>query len=1010
LADLTLRISSDFSEASKAFKELADSSEEVRNKIEKFSDSFKSENISKFIDKQKLLEISLKGSRGEVGAMTAAENNYKKEIEKLIRSGLDPESDAIQRLREEHDKLADKIKETNEVQKKQDDLMKNAEKAALGMFAAIGAGIATVGALTQKMAEAGDEYAKTSRIIGMTAETFQELEYAAKMSGIDNLDSSLQKLNKSVADVKSGTGTLTSYLKETDKQLLSQIENVKSNEDAFNLLMDAINKAPDEFSKAELAQAAFGKSGQQLILLANEGAEGITALREEARKYGIISNEAAADSEAYLDAQSRLKSALFGVRNELTAGLIPGLTNGINKIADFIAGIDDWESKLENITYILAGVTAGITAFLIVAKGSTIIHGLATAFKALTSAIAANPIGAIAVVITAVLIPALLYLYKNWDTVSTYLQQGIARLQFAFNWLASIIQEGLVVAFNTVKAAGVTLVDFIYGNIIRAVGNMLELMGKIPFVGDLFQAASEKVKSFGNAIGNLAEETRQSSRDAIQAAHEKQNATEAELKTTLATIDTEAKARRDSIEAQKKANQELSTRVETTNNDIVEDTKKTQDEITETVDKSTKETEKKILTLVDKLRLIPLTESQQLSENINQFSSFLKQRLDLERLDGEERIAWLQEQAEQLLSIETISAEEKKAAVIAINNQILEEQKKLNESLIEKLNEIPPTEQAIQTERINQFSSFLKQRLEAEKLDGEDRISFLNEQAEQLMLMDSINADEKIALEIALNEKILEEREKLNESLVEKLNEIPLTEQAIQTQQIEQLMTFLGERLNLENLDGEERISYLKDFSKQMMTMENLNAKEKIALEKATAAQIEKEEKKLKETQDKILAEKLGAFSTYFKGIGDLAALASDKSVGLAILEKGVASAQALINSYLAFTEALSSVPYPFNIAAAAGVLASGIAAQVKILSTPIKSAETGGRFIVPNSVGSDNTLMRVNSGEEVDITPRGMSGKNTQNIIVQIEKQTIFDVINDGIRGGDILVAAVNY
>jgi DNA repair exonuclease SbcCD ATPase subunit len=244
--------------------------------------------------------------------MTATQKNYEKEIERLVRSGLDPESEAIQRLRTEHDNLSKKINETNEVQKKQEELMKSAEKAALGMLAAIGAGVVAIGAATQKTAAAGDQFAKTARIIGMTAETFQELDYAAKMSGVDNLKGSLERLNKSVADVKGGTGTLTNYLKENDRQLLEQLQNVNSNEEAFNLLMDAMGKAPDEFSRAELAQAAFGKSGQQLILLANEGADGISNLREEARKYGVISNETAANSEAFLDAQARLKAALTG--------------------------------------------------------------------------------------------------------------------------------------------------------------------------------------------------------------------------------------------------------------------------------------------------------------------------------------------------------------------------------------------------------------------------------------------------------------------------------------------------------------------------------------------------------------------------------------------------------------------------------------------------------------------------------------------------------------------------
>jgi phage-related protein len=193
--DLKFSISADYEKASKAFKELADSSEATREKIEKFSDSFKTEQVDKFVDKQQLLIASLTGTRGEVAAMTSAQKNYEKEIERLVRSGLDPESEAIKKLRTEHDTLSKKIKETNEVQKKQEELMKGAEKAALGMIAAIGASVAAIGAATQKTAEAGDQFAKTARILGMTAETFQELDYAAKMSGVDNLKGSLERLN-----------------------------------------------------------------------------------------------------------------------------------------------------------------------------------------------------------------------------------------------------------------------------------------------------------------------------------------------------------------------------------------------------------------------------------------------------------------------------------------------------------------------------------------------------------------------------------------------------------------------------------------------------------------------------------------------------------------------------------------------------------------------------------------------------------------------------------------------
>jgi hypothetical protein len=171
------------------------------------------------------------------------------------------------------------------------------------------------------------------------------------------------------------------------------------------------------------------------------------------------------------------------------------------------------------------------------------------------------------------------------------------------------------------------------------------------------------------------------------------------------------------------------------------------------------------------------------------------------------------------------------------------------------------------------------------------------------------------------------------------------------------------------------------------------------------------EDERVKQEQRRILEERLGAFSTFFNGLGSLLELAGEHNRGFAIASRAMAAAEAAINSYLAFTKALTSGVPPFNYIAAAGVLAAGLAQQIKIISTPIPSAETGGRFVVPNSVGSDSQLMRVNPGEEIDVTPRGMAGFNqTQNIIVRIEKQTIFDVVNDGIRGGNILIAAVNF
>ena len=311
MSELSLKIKADFDEASRQFKILAEESESTRAKIEKFTEKFKTESVDKFIDSQKLAGIAITAAKDEMSAMTAQQSAYQREIERLIKSGLDPESEAVKKLKTEYDKVSKGIEDSTAKQKAHEKAVAGAEKAMKALTAAMAAAAAAMATMVQKTAEAGDNYAKTSRIIGITAETLQELEFAAKQSGISGemLKGSLEKLNKGMGDLKTGSGALQSYLEKNDKSLLANLKSAKSNEEAFSLLMDGIKRAPDSFQKAALAQAAFGKSGQELINFAETGADGIAALREEARKYGIISNDLAAESEKYIEAQGRLKQA-----------------------------------------------------------------------------------------------------------------------------------------------------------------------------------------------------------------------------------------------------------------------------------------------------------------------------------------------------------------------------------------------------------------------------------------------------------------------------------------------------------------------------------------------------------------------------------------------------------------------------------------------------------------------------------------------------------------------------
>jgi hypothetical protein len=135
--------------------------------------------------------------------------------------------------------------------------------------------------------------------------------------------------------------------------------------------------------------------------------------------------------------------------------------------------------------------------------------------------------------------------------------------------------------------------------------------------------------------------------------------------------------------------------------------------------------------------------------------------------------------------------------------------------------------------------------------------------------------------------------------------------------------------------------------------------------------------------------------------MSDLAETGAEKNRGLAIASRALASAQAAINSYLAFTMVLRDLTIPSTfarVAMAGTVLAAGLAQQIKIIGTPIPSAETGGRFTVPEvSPRVDSAVMRVNPGETVDVTPRGMGGAEARTQVFNL------------MFNSDILATAVN-
>jgi hypothetical protein len=124
---------------------------------------------------------------------------------------------------------------------------------------------------------------------------------------------------------------------------------------------------------------------------------------------------------------------------------------------------------------------------------------------------------------------------------------------------------------------------------------------------------------------------------------------------------------------------------------------------------------------------------------------------------------------------------------------------------------------------------------------------------------------------------------------------------------------------------------------------------------------------------------------------------------------------QATMNTYEAATKALAQGGF-FGGPAFASIITGLGLAQVGLIASqkppPPPAAETGGRFVVPDNPYSsrgDSMGLRVNPGEEINVTPRGETGPRMATYNFVVNQQTIWTIVQRGIDEGEITVTDDN-
>ena len=203
-------------------------------------------------------------------------------------------------------------------------------------------------------ANRGDKIAKTSRLVGMSVESYQQLGYAAGMSGIsiEDLDSSLIKFNENIAKARSGDKTAAKMFKSLLPEK-AKLADYKSSLDVLKAVSDGYKKIKISEDKVFASRELFGKSGVKMTELLSAGSAAIAKTMEESPEG--FSEKGAKAAENFGDALSNVKLKLDGIVVTVMQDLFPVFTELFDEIRKYVKENETTLiSQLKEVGYLVA--------------------------------------------------------------------------------------------------------------------------------------------------------------------------------------------------------------------------------------------------------------------------------------------------------------------------------------------------------------------------------------------------------------------------------------------------------------------------------------------------------------------------------------------------------------------------------------------------------------------------------------------------------------------------------
>ena len=203
---------------------------------------------------------------------------------------------------------------------------------------------AIAGTVTES-ADWADEILTLSSQTGIATETLQEYSYAAELVDVslDTIVSSQTKLLQTMDKARNGTEDAVEAFEALGVSVTDENGGLRDVDAVFRDVLAALGQIDNAADRDAAAMAIFGKSARELNPLIDAGADALAAYAEEAREMGyILSDEQLGTLGDMDDSLVRLQNLGTTIRNQLGAGMAPGIEAVIDKLIE-LGSTMDWE-------------------------------------------------------------------------------------------------------------------------------------------------------------------------------------------------------------------------------------------------------------------------------------------------------------------------------------------------------------------------------------------------------------------------------------------------------------------------------------------------------------------------------------------------------------------------------------------------------------------------------------------------------------------------------------------